>query len=43
MSEQKPETKHWLGENVEDSIADNLGINTNGTGSVGDTPDAVNG
>ena len=43
MSEQKPETKHPLGQDVEDSIAHNLGINTNGAGSVGNTPDATKG
>lgn len=40
MSEQKPETKDWLGKNVQDSITDNLGVNTNVPGAIGDTPDA---
>jgi hypothetical protein len=28
MSEEEPETKDWLGKNVEDGVADNLGVNT---------------
>lgn len=43
MGEQKPETKDWLGHHIEDSIADNLGIDTKGARSVGKTPDAIQG
>lgn len=40
MSEEEPETKDWLGENVEDGVADNLGVNTHVPGAIGDTPNA---
>jgi len=39
VSEQEPEAKDRLSEDVEDSIGDDLGVDTNGAGSDSDTPD----
>jgi len=39
VSEEKPETKDWLGENVEDGVANNFGIETNKSATIGNTPD----
>ncbi len=41
MGEEKPESENGLGENIEDSISDNLGVNVNVAGSISDTPDAM--
>ena len=43
MSEQEPEAKDWLGQDVEDSVGDDLTIDTDGAGAVCKTPDAVKG
>lgn len=40
MCEEKPETKDGLGENVEDSVADDFAVYADVTGSISDTPDA---
>ena len=39
MSEQEPESEDRLGENIEDSVRDDLGVNVNVAGSISDTPD----
>ena len=39
MGEEKPEAKDWLGENVKDSIGDDLGINVDVAGSISNAPD----
>lgn len=39
MSEQQPETKDWLGEDIENSISDDLSIDTPLSGSISNTPD----
>ena len=39
MGEQEPETEDGLGKNVEDGIAENLTIDTDVSGSIGNTPD----
>ena len=40
MSEQKPEAKDWLGEDVENSIGDDFGIKPDNAATISDTPDA---
>lgn len=40
MSEQKPKTENSLGEYVKDSIGNDLSINANVAGAIGNTPDA---
>ena len=40
MSEEEPEAKDGLGEDIEDGISDDLGININAAGAISDTPDA---
>lgn len=40
MGEEKPEAEDWLGEDVEDSIGDDLSIETDQASTVGNTPDA---
>lgn len=42
MGEEEPETKDGFGEDVEDSIGDDFGVDINVPGSVSDTPDAGN-
>ena len=41
MSEEEPEAEDGFGENVEDGIGDDLSIDIDFAGSVGDTPDAA--
>ena len=41
MSEQEPETKDGFGQHVKHSVGDNLCINTDFAGAIGDTPDAA--
>lgn len=41
MSEQQPEAEHWLGENIKDSITDNLAVDADVARTIGDAPDAV--
>ena len=41
MSEEEPEAKDGLGEDIENSVGNDLTINTNFAGSVGNTPDAT--
>lgn len=41
MSEQEPETKNGFGHHVKHSVGDNLGININFAGAIGDTPDTA--
>ncbi len=41
VGEEKPETKDGLGEDIKNGVGDNLGIDTNVSGPVSDTPDAV--
>jgi hypothetical protein len=40
MGEEQPEAKNWLGENIENSVGNDLGIEANDTGTIGNTPDA---
>jgi len=41
---EQPEAKDGLGEDIEDGVCDNLGINTRATGTIGNTPDdGING
>ena len=40
VGEQKPEAEHWLGEDVENSISNDLGVETNDAATISDTPDA---
>jgi hypothetical protein len=41
MGEEKPEAKDWLGEDIKDSIGDDLSIKTNHASTVSNTPDAI--
>lgn len=41
VSEEEPEAKHWLGENVEDCVGDNLNVKTNQSATVSEAPDAT--
>lgn len=41
MSEEKPEAEDGLGQNVEHGIGDDLAIDADVSGSVGNTPDAL--
>ena len=40
VGEEKPEAKDGLGEDIEDGIGDDFGIETDVAGPVSDTPDA---
>ncbi len=40
MSEEEPETKDWLGKNVEDGVTDDLGVDTQVPRAIRDTPNA---
>jgi hypothetical protein len=40
MSEEKPEAKDGLGEDVENSVGGNFGVKTNEAAAIGNTPDA---
>jgi len=39
MGEEEPEAEDWLGKDVENGIADDLGINTDDVAALGETPD----
>ena len=39
MSKEQPEAKDGLGENIEDGVAYNLGVNASNTGTIGKPPD----
>ena len=39
MSEEKPEAKDRLGEDIKNSIRDDLNINTDHAATISDTPD----
>ena len=41
MGKEEPEAKDWLGEDVEDGVGHNLGVDVDVAGSVSDTPDAM--
>lgn len=41
VSKQQPGTEDWLGQNVQNGIGNDLGINTGFAGSVGNTPDTI--
>lgn len=41
MGEQEPEAEDWLGKDIEDSVANNLGIETDKLATVSNTPDAI--
>lgn len=40
VSKEQPEAKDWLGKNVEDGVGDDLGIESNNTGTIGNSPNA---
>ena len=40
MGEEEPEAKDWFGKNVKDGIGDDLGVDSNNTATIGNTPDA---
>lgn len=42
MGEEEPEAEDWLGEDIKNSIGNDLSIETNHASTVGNTPDAVN-
>lgn len=39
VGEEEPDAEYWLGEDVENSVGDDLTINGDGAGAVGNTPD----
>ena len=39
VREQEPEAKDRLGQDIEDGVSDDLAINGNVTGSIGNAPD----
>jgi hypothetical protein len=41
VGDEEPDTKNRLGEDVENSVRDDLGVDRHPTGAVGDTPDTV--
>jgi len=41
MGEQQPESEDWLGENIQNSVGDNLGIDADVSGTISKTPNAV--
>ena len=43
MSEQKPKTKDWLGENVQHGICDNLLVDADDVTALRKTEDAIMG
>ena len=40
MGKEEPEAENRLGENIENSIGNDLGVNAGNSRSIGDTPDA---
>ena len=41
VSEEEPETEHWLGKDIEDRICDDLSIKSNKSAAISDTPNTV--
>jgi hypothetical protein len=41
VGDEEPDAENGLGEDVENSVGDNLGVDRHLTGSIGDTPDTV--
>lgn len=41
MGEQEPEAKDWLGKDIEDSISNDFGIDSNDVSTLRESPDAV--
>jgi len=39
VGEEQPGTEDWLGEDVEDSVGDDLAVNVGNAGAISDTPD----
>ena len=39
MCEEKPEAEDWLSQDVKNGVGDNLGVDIDVAGSVGNTPD----
>ena len=39
MCEEKPEAEDWLSQDVKNGVGDNLGIDVDVAGSIGNTPD----
>ena len=39
VCEEKPEAEDWLGQDVKNGVGDDLGINVDVAGSIGNTPD----
>jgi hypothetical protein len=42
VGEQEPETEDWLGEDIKDSVAEDLSIDVDVAGSVSNTPNTEN-
>ena len=40
VREEEPESEDGLGEDIEDGVADDLAVDTDVSGSIGNTPDA---
>ena len=41
MSEEEPEAKDWLGENIKDGIGNDLSVHVDIARSISNTPDAM--
>lgn len=41
MGSEEPGTEDWLGEDVKNSVSDDLMVNGSNAGAIGNTPDAV--
>jgi hypothetical protein len=41
MGEEEPEAKDWLGKDIENSVGNDLSVETNDTCTIGNSPDAV--
>lgn len=41
MGKEEPESKDWLGEDIENGVGDDLSINIDVARSISNTPDAI--
>ena len=41
MGQKEPQAEHGLGQNIEDGIGNNLAVNVDVAGAIGNTPDAA--
>jgi len=41
VGEEEPKAEDWLGKDIENSVANNFGVNADNSATLGKTPDAV--